>query len=40
MRQPSSAPAAERVPLARLTLHYTDPITGNDEALYTLFYEE
>ena len=25
---------------ARLTLHHTDPITGNEDTLYTLFYED
>jgi hypothetical protein len=25
--------------IARLTLHATDPVTGNEDALYTLFYE-
>jgi hypothetical protein len=35
--QRSSDEFMERV---RLTLHETDPITGNQDALYTLFYEE
>ena len=25
---------------ARLTLHETDPITGNDDLLFSLFYEQ
>jgi hypothetical protein len=29
----------EPLPRARLTLHEADPITGNDDTLYTLFYE-
>jgi hypothetical protein len=26
--------------MARLTLHNTDPITGNEDTLYALFYEQ
>jgi hypothetical protein len=26
--------------IAHLTLHYSDSITGNEDALYTLFYED
>jgi len=29
----------EPIERARLTLHEADPITGNEETLYTLFYE-
>jgi hypothetical protein len=36
-RQCSSDEPMERV---RLTLHDVDPITGNEDTLYTLFYEE
>ena len=35
-----SAPADEPTERARLTLHESDPITGNGDALYSLFYEE
>ena len=35
--QRSSDEPIERV---RLTLHDTDPITGNEDTLYNLFYEE
>ncbi len=39
-RAPSTvALAVEPMERARLTLHESDPITGNDDALYTLFYE-
>lgn len=30
---------AEPIERARLTLHEADPITGNEDTLYTLFYE-
>ena len=30
----------EPILMARLTLHNMDPITGNEDALYTLFYEQ
>ncbi len=30
----------EPIERARLTLHHADPITGNEDTLYTLFYEE
>src|SRR5215468_4897668 len=30
---------AQSVALPRLTLHYTDPITGNEDTLSSLFYE-
>ena len=30
----------DRMERVRLTLHETDPITGNEDTLYTLFYEE
>jgi hypothetical protein len=30
----------QSVEIPRLTLHYTDPITGNEDALYSLFYEQ
>ena len=30
----------EPIEQARLTLHHADPITGNEDNLYTLFYEE
>ena len=30
---------SEPVERARLTLHESDPITGNEDSLYTLFYE-
>lgn len=36
-RSPNSDEPLERV---RLTLHEADPITGNEDTLYTLFYEE
>ena len=51
-RQPASAPTREQpapsavaqpidlIERARLTLHDADPITGNEETLSTLFYEE
>lgn len=35
--QRAAVEPSERV---RLTLHDTDPITGNEDTLYTLFYEE
>ncbi len=43
--RPPRAPASsvrpvEQVERARLTLHTADPITGNEDTLYTLFYEE
>jgi hypothetical protein len=50
-RQPAPAPTREQrtpstvaqpielIERARLTLHETDPITGHEDALYTLFYE-
>lgn len=34
------AQAVEPMERARLTLHDSDPITGNEETLYPLFYEE
>jgi hypothetical protein len=42
--RPPRAPAStvrpvEPVERARLTLHTTDPITGNEDTLYSLFYE-
>ena len=33
------AQPVELIELARLTLHEADPITGNEDTLYTLFYE-
>ena len=39
-RQPSSSHAEERLPQARLTLHESDPITGNEDTLSSLFYEQ
>src|SRR5258708_14052174 len=33
------AQPAEPIERARLTLHEADPITGNGDTLYTLFYE-
>src|SRR5260221_5504615 len=33
------AQPAEPIERARLTLHEADPITGNEDILYTLFYE-
>jgi hypothetical protein len=33
------AQPAEPIEWARLTLHEADPITGNEDTLYTLFYE-
>jgi hypothetical protein len=30
----------ETIERARLTLHHADPITGNEDTLYSLFYEE
>lgn len=39
-RAPSTvAQPVEPMERARLTLHDTDPITGNEDTLYTLFYE-
>src|SRR5258708_16031742 len=39
-RAPSTvAQAAEPLERARLTLHDSDPITGNEDMLSTLFYE-
>jgi hypothetical protein len=38
-RQSSLTSTEERLPRARLTLHEADPITGNEDTLYTLFYE-
>ena len=38
-RQPSRQ-ADEPLPRARLTLHEADPITGNEDLLSSLFYEE
>lgn len=32
-------PLMKPLEVARLTLHQTDPITGNEDGLYTLFYE-
>jgi len=37
--QPSLTAAEERLPRARLTLHESDPITGNEDRLSSLFYE-
>jgi hypothetical protein len=34
------AQSVELIERARLTLHETDPITGNEDTLSTLFYEE
>jgi hypothetical protein len=38
-RQPARQ-ADEPLPRVRLTLHETDPITGNEEILSSLFYEQ
>lgn len=42
--RPQRAPSPAARPIepmerARLTLHETDPITGNEDTMYTLFYE-
>ncbi len=37
-REPSRN-ADEQIERARLTLHEADPITGNQDTIYTLFYE-
>jgi hypothetical protein len=39
MRQSLLTAAEERLPRARLTLHETDPVTGNEDILSSLFYE-
>ena len=38
-RQPAAPLAVQRLERARLTLHDSDPITGNEDTLYTLSYE-
>jgi hypothetical protein len=38
--RPSASPAEESLPRVRLTLHEADPITGNEDILSSLFYEQ
>lgn len=38
-RTKSSPPITQSLEVIRLTLHHCDPITGQEDTLYTLFYE-